>query len=178
MPFENIRKFRQNKTILPTFAFEGHFLEAGDDKPFIAITPYHIRSVSYEQHTFKQEGQYHGPGILKTFPVLDRGEAGAYKLTVVFEEDREGTIINFIEYLKSKIINEEGIYNSIKSIKNLSFQLEIHSTPSRTLWFREMYFLTAETNDSSYDNSDMKIYTVNFAYDNYEIYQGVHPKIA
>lgn len=169
MSFDNIKDFRLNKTILPTFTFEGYFLEEGNDKPFKAITHYHIRSVSYEQHTFKQEGQYHGPGILKTFPVLDRGESGAYRLTIVFEEDREGTIINFIEYLKSKIIQPNGIYNSLASIKNLSFWLILDSTPKRVLQFQEMYFLTAETNDSSYESADMKTYTVNFAYDNYEI---------
>lgn len=169
MPIQNIRDFRLGKTILPTFTFEGNFLENGSPANFKAIMPWHIRSVSYEQHTFKQEGQYHGPGILKTFPVLDRGEAGAYKLIIVFEEDREGTIINFIEYLKSKIINSDGIYNSLASIKNLSFELKIQSTPPRTLTFNEVYFLTAETNESSYESVDMKTYTINFAYDNYEI---------
>ncbi len=169
MPFENIRDFRQGKTILPTFAFEGSFTDGTHKNGFSEIKPYHIRSVSYEQHTFKQEGQYHGPGILKTFPVLDRGEAGAYKLTIVFEEDRTGTIINFIEYLKAKIINPDGIYNLISNIKDLSFELKIQSTPPRTLIFKEVYFLTAETNESSYESVDMKTYTVNLAYDNYEI---------
>jgi len=162
--------FKNTKSILPNFSFIGLFYDNENPFGWSDIKPYHIRSVSYEQHTFKQEGQYHGPGILKTFPVLDRGEAGAYKLTIVFEEDKQGTILKFIEYLKRKIINTNGVYNPIAKMKDLIFELTIlHQPKNIQIIFHELYFQTAESNEFSYADGDMKTYTVSLAYDNYQI---------
>lgn len=166
----NIAGFQNEKTILPTFKFMGEFIDYNDIFGYVSnIKPWHILSVSYEQHTFKQEGQYHGPGILKTFPVLDRGEAGAYKLIVTMEEDNKGTIMAFIEYLKSKIINKDGVYNSIDKMKDLQFQLEVMTNPKYTIFFDELYFQSADSNEFSY-GGESKTYTINLAYDNYRVY--------
>lgn len=166
----NLAGFRDNKSILPNFRFIGEFTSTGNIyKGLENINPWHIRSVSYENHTFKQEGQYHGPGILKTFPVLDRGENGAYLLRVTMEEDKESTILSFIENLKAGIINEDGIYNTIKEIKSLQFILTILTQPNYKLTFEELYFLTSEQSEFSYSDSDIKIHTITFAYDNFRI---------
>ena len=162
--------FKDTKSVLPNFRFIGEFQKTSPSIIAIEdIKPWHIRSVSYENHTFKQEGQYHGPGILKTFPVLDRGEAGAYILRVTMEEDKASTILTFIEDLKSKIIDEYGVYKTILEIKALQFALTILSKPEYQLIFQELYFLTAESNEFSYNDSDIKTYTISFAYDNFTI---------
>jgi len=169
MAIETLGGFFKNKSVLPTFKFEGTFIDKNIPTTAL-LKSYHIRSVSYEQHTFKQEGQYHGPGILKTFPVLDRGEgAGAYRLSLVLEEDSHATVQKFIEYLKKKIINSNGLYNTIDAMKSMEFDLKIFTTPSYTIKFQEVYFQTAEANDFSYAETDMKAYTVILAYDNYII---------
>lgn len=168
----NINGFMQNKSVLPSYKFDGEFREGA--KIFSQIEPWHIRSVTFEQHTFKHEGQYHGPGILNTFPVLDRAENGAYKLTIVMEEDEKGTIFEFIEYLKQKIIKSNGVYNSISEMKDLTFQITLHTMPyKRRILFENVYFQSAEGSESSYSSSEMKIYTLNLVYENYsskEIY--------
>ena len=164
-----IDDFRKSKSVIPNFKFQGAFTNSANVQ-YEDIKPWHIRSVSYEQHTFKQEGQYHGPGILKTFPVLERGENGAYILRVTFEEDAEGTILKFIEFVKRKVINENGVYNILSVIKDLNFELTLLHTPKKyELKFQNIYFLTAESSEYSYGDTDIKTYTVSFAYDNYII---------
>jgi hypothetical protein len=37
------------------------------------------------------------------------------------------------------------------------------------IYFEELYFLTAESNEFSYGDTEIKTYTVSFAYDNYKI---------
>lgn len=164
----NITGAMGSKTILPSYKFVGEFTQGVEDG---IIKDYHIKSVSFEQHTFKHEGQYHGPGILKTFPVMDRSESGAYKLTIVLEEDESGTVFNFIEYLKEKIITAKGIYNKIDDIKNLIFKLTIMTNPERIITFKNVYFQSADASTFSYDSSDIRTYTLNLVYENYEINQ-------
>lgn len=162
----SLNGFQESKTILRNLSFVGEFLGAKiiEDN----IKPYHIRSLSWENHTFKQEGQYHGPGILFTFPVLDRGETGAYTLRITMEEDRYGTVANFIEFLKALIINEFGVYRSVEDIKkSLKFRLTLLTFPEQVLEFGELYFLTAESTESSYGDTEIKTYTISFAYDNF-----------
>jgi hypothetical protein len=153
------------KTIQPNYLFYGEFT----GEPSINIKSNHIRSVRYEQHTFKQEGQYHGPGILNTFPVLDRQENGAYELSMVLEEDADGNVFSFIENLKTLIIKSDGVYNSIADIKKLNFELTVLYTKPFIITFTGIYFQKAEMNEYNYGDNEMKLYTITFAYDTYKV---------
>lgn len=155
------------KSVVPVYKFTGDF--EGDEQARLNIVDFHIVSVSYEHLTFKQDGVYHGPGILKTFPVLDRGESGAYKLTVTFEEDSKGTIFKFIQYLQALIIGQNGVYEPYENVKKLQFNLRIFTNPQTVITFKELYFQGAEGNEHSYGGADAKTYTITFAYDYYTV---------
>jgi hypothetical protein len=175
-----IGEFYQSKSVLPSFKFQGTFGKMTPNKSGGAATsagdiddikPYHIRSVKFDQHAFKGEGQYHGPGIPYSWPVLDKSE-GPYNLNISFEEDRDGTILKFIEYCKQLIIKPNGVYQPLSIIKgSLEFKLIIDTIKQITVRFPGIYFLSSGTSDFSYAGDDMKVYEVVFGYDSYEITQ-------
>jgi len=134
--------------------------------PQPVIKQWHVSNITIPQYKFHAEAQNYGP-LTKSFPVMDKEPL---KITVTMDEDEQGTIAYFINWMHRRIIdkNNGGVHRSQKlnRITDLIVETEDDSGfPIQIYWFKNIFL--SEVNETTFDystNENIK-YTLGFAAD-------------
>jgi hypothetical protein len=135
--------------------------------PMPIILPWHVKSVTIPQYPFGKDVIKYGP-LAKTFPVM--GDFNGFDITILFEEDSQGTIAYFINWLQRKIIDREGggVYRS-QSVNRIDYMLiqtedESGITISNYL-YKNVYFQNASDVTYDYSSKEVVVFNVVFGAD-------------
>lgn len=166
-----IEEYYNNKSILKTFNFSviivhddsgNHtYLPNGEKIP--KIEDIHILDVEIPQWEFKKEVVQYGP-YKRTFPVLNHD---GFEFTITFEEDTNGTISRFINYLQRKIILNDGsgryVAPKISRLDNIIIDVENDKKEVVMRFdFKECYYLKSSTLNFNYNSNDSVKYQITF----------------
>lgn len=164
-----INEFYKEKSIQRSFNFKldvfhddaGTTTYLPDNKKIPEIKDYHVLSISLPLWEFKKEVVQYG-SFVKTFPVLN---TDGFEFTVTLEEDDNGTVINFINYLQKKIIKKDGTYVAPNRNKITMIYFRATNMDGKTIWdyqFDNCYFLKASNPEFSYVNNETVKYDITF----------------
>ena len=122
---------------------------------------YHSTSVELPNYEFKKE-EYRVGNFVKTFPVLDHN---GFEFTIKLEEDDQGTISNFIDFLVHKNIGSDGYYKTLANTIIDRIVVDVQRSDGVVVYkhhFEKCYFLKASTPTYSYNTSDKIEYDITF----------------
>lgn len=128
------------------------------------IQPFHIIDVKIPTYSFKKEIMYYGVAP-RSFPVLN---FEGFDLQVTLEEDEQGTVDYFINWLQRRIIDNEGYYNAPNKLKIPGFVLEVQDKmgiPIVYYTFHDIFFMNASEVEYSYNSNDSIKRTITFGVD-------------
>jgi hypothetical protein len=128
------------------------------------IQHWHVRNITLPQYSFSKEVVRFGP-LVKAYPVMD---FNGLDIDVEFEEDENGTIAYFINYLQRKIIRQDGTYRSQKDnrIDNLVVLTEDDfGIPINLFWYKNVFFQNASAPTFDYSSNDSIKYMITFGAD-------------
>ena len=165
------------KSIQPAYKFFATFL----DNPFVrkstkdyneigsmpVIMPYHFTSVSIPTYNFKLEKVYYGV-IPRSFPLLD---FEGFTVNVTFEEDENGTIAYFINWMQKCIIDSNGYYKAplANRIGNLVVEVQDRlGLPVVYYIFKNVYYQSSDSITYDYGSNEAIKYNVVFGVDTME----------
>ena len=179
MGLENVTKTnalkawrKGQKNILRRFDFMVQFHVGGTHEttlqqeigPMPKIEPWHVINVSIPDYSFKKEALSYGGSIQRPFPVLD---TTGFDLRIEMVEDGNGTVRQFIEWLKRRVMTQDGIYRGA-DIPKLSPGLLVESfdmqgIPIVRYIFSDLFFLKADPISFDYNEGSKIQYLLNFA---------------
>jgi len=160
------------KSIQPAWRFYATFIDnpfksnatRNEIGPMPVIRSYHITSISLPEYAFASQVMMYGQ-VPRTFPTIDhRG----FAFDVTFEEDENGTIAFFINWLQRSIIDEEGYYRNPLNNRVGNFVVEVqdkNGLPVMYYWFENIYFLNATGASYSYEENSQVKRTITFGVD-------------
>jgi hypothetical protein len=131
------------------------------------IKQYQVTNVTTPNFSFKKETIPDGI-LVKTFPVLD---FSGFTFSILFQEDINGTIVDFIEWCKMRIVNEDGIYYHPDVSRIGDIMVEIingFNEPVSRYVYKNAYFLEATPITFDYTNSTTLPISITFGADNVE----------
>jgi hypothetical protein len=139
---------------------------------------------------FSKQKQQLGP-FVNSFPILDHD---GFEFTIKFEEDNHGTIHSLIEHFSNRNIDKDGYYRpkeeryiGADAKKGETFKIKIERNERNlgawdktftTVYFKNVYFLTASTASFSYDATAALTFDLTFNCDYYEIDYGDEDKFS
>ena len=160
------------KTIQKNFRFDVEFNYLGYSMRYFEgypqIQPWHVKKVSFPI------ANRFAPNVIKIgpfpycYPTLN---SDGYDFDVTFEEDEDGTVINFIQFLQQLIFfakdgeDNAGNYRSQKYNRLSSIIINIYDDVGdivRKVIFNNCFFLNASALDLDYDGNGAVQYTVTF----------------
>lgn len=167
-----LRSYFSDKTIQTNFRFYVTILDRSiiglNDPnlyartgPMPEIQDWHVTNVSLPLYDFKKENMTYGP-IPRTYPYL---EYDGLELKIDFEEDENGTIGYFVNWLTRRIIDRDGTYTPPGQVKLDRIIVETHdknSVPVALFTFHNCYYLQATVTDYAYNGSESVKYSITF----------------
>jgi hypothetical protein len=133
--------------------------------PMPIIRSYHVTDITIPSYQAEKVTQLYGQ-IPRSFPVLKMGEELA--VTIGFEEDENGTIAYFINWLQRLIMNQDGLYRSPMDMKFSFIIVEIQDNqglPVVYYTFHDPYFLQTSEPQYSYASDESIKYNITFGVD-------------
>jgi len=160
------------KSVLPAYKFKADFfsVKGGAKQAMLnKIKPWHFVSVSIPTYAFRKEVVKYGQ-IPRSFPILEFTEGLNVKVT--FEEDNQGTIAYFINWLQRQNIDNKGYY--VPPLKNrigdLRIDLQDNVGDSVVHYvFKNLYYTDASDLSLDYASNDVIKYDVAFTADVVEV---------
>lgn len=162
---DEMKNFFQKKSYMPKWNFVVHFFAHHGKQKSKHIFGHHVVSVQIPQYKMKSQTTMYGP-VPKSFPLLDH--ESPFNIQITFEEDRYGTIINFINELQKSVITESGLHWHPVASKYLDIVIELHNYENEFIcqWRApESYFLNAQEVDLSYTTNDSMRFNITFGVD-------------
>jgi len=132
------------------------------------LKPYHVKNVSLPDFNFGKDVTKYGPFAKSTANMQFDG----FELKIELEEDKEGSIKRFIQYLQARIIHQSGIswpmaFTNLPYIQ-ITVLNEDGLTPQTEYRFKECYLLTVSEVTYSYSESSAISYSLTFNANTYE----------
>lgn len=156
------------KSIQPSYRFFATFL----DNPFRQfdpdigsmpiITPYHFQSISIPTYQFTLDKVFYGI-IPRAFPTLNQE---SLTISVNFEEDENGTIAYFINWMQKCIVDSNGYYKapSKNRIGNLVVEVQDRQgIPSVYYIFKNLSYVTSDSVSFDYAAAESIKYNITFS---------------
>jgi len=130
------------------------------------IKQWHVLNVAIPQYKFHAESQKYGT-LIKSFPVMD---SEPLRIDITMEEDAQGTIAYFINWMQRRIIDKEngGVYRSQKlnRITDLIIETEDDAgIPIQIYWFKNIFLSEVSTVTFDYSLNETIKYSLGFAAD-------------
>jgi len=128
------------------------------------IQPFHILSVTIPTYKFEKNVMMYGQ-VPRSFPLL---KFEGFDFNIEMEEDEQGTVDYFINWLQRKIIDNRGYYKAPNLMKIPNFILEIQDKmgiPVVYYNFHDIYFLNASEPTYTYSSNESIKRTVTFGCD-------------
>lgn len=161
-PFSNETKFAANNVGI--FGGNTNLVKSiNKDFPPI-IQPFHILDVTIPTYQFERVNMMYGQ-VPRSFPVL---KFEGFEFTVNLEEDEQGTVEYFINWLQRRVIDNKGYYNAPEKVKIPAFVLEVQDKmgiPNVYYTFHDIYFLQASEANYSYTGNESIKRSITFGCD-------------
>jgi hypothetical protein len=128
------------------------------------IQPFHVINVTIPAYEFKREVMMYGQ-IPRSFPVLD---FQGFEVQITLEEDEQGTVEYFINWLQRKIIDNEGYYNAPNKTKIPALVVEIQDKmgiPVLYYIFHDIFITHVDSIAYSYESNNPIRRNLTFACD-------------
>ena len=156
-------RFYNLKTVMPSWNFAVRFLKQNE----LILQDFHVVDVVIPSYKFKAEKVQYGP-IPKSFPTLDH--ENPFVVSITYEDDHKGTILQFIQELQKTIIDIDGYYHplneTLNAIGDINIELSNYEGKTVGMWqVKQPYFLGADDVTLSYNSSDTTKYKLNFGAD-------------
>lgn len=163
---QTTRTFFTRKTIQKSYNFMVRF-DLSDLNDFSGnLFEYHAVAVEIPNYDFKKE-KYEIGGFVKTFPVL---EHNGFEFTIKLDEDDQGTISSFVDYLIRKNISSDGYYKLYKDTVISQIVIEISRDDGMIVskhYFENCYFMKQSTINYDFSTNDKIQYDITFNADHY-----------
>ena len=167
-------EFYGNKSVQKSYNFSVSMVDDAnynfkylpDNQKIPKIKDYHAINVSVPFYDFKKEVQYYGP-FPRSFPVLS---TDGFELSIVFEEDEEGTIARLVDWLQKRIIVNDGTGRYVPPGLNKITFIDVNLLDDRknivsTYKFPDCYFLKANNVTLDYTDNNSTKYEIIFGSD-------------
>ena len=160
------RNFFIRKTIQKAYNFMVRF-DLGSVSNFNGeLFEHHAVAVEIPNYDFKKEKLEVGP-FVKTFPVLDHN---GFEFTIKFEEDDQGTISSFVDWLINRNINSDGYYRTHTNTVVSNIVIDVSRDDGMVVcrhWFQNCYFMKQSTINYDFSVNDKITYDITFNADHY-----------
>lgn len=128
------------------------------------IKQYHVTNITVPRYTFTQE--LINEGVFKrSFPVF---EHKPFEVSVLFDEDHEGTIGRFINWSQRRLFDENGVYYSNRINRIGTLLVEILDDQDNVIYnyrFNDIYYVNSQPITYDYSQSVAMKYSINFGCD-------------
>jgi hypothetical protein len=134
------------------------------------IRSWHVVDIDIPQYTFKSEQHHYGP-LARNIPDM---EMDGFKVKIEFEEDQNGTIAYFINWMIRSMIDRNGLYTPPDICK---FPVMIVITedelglPISLYTIHDLFYLTSDGPNLGYDKGESVKYNITFSADRINSFQ-------
>lgn len=128
------------------------------------IQPFHVLDVTIPSYKFQREVMMYGQ-VPRSFPVLD---FKGFEISITLEEDEQGTVAYFINWLQRRIIDNKGYYNAPNKVKIPGLVIEIQDKmgiPVVYYIFHDIFLTNVDDVQYSYTDSGTIKRNITFACD-------------
>jgi len=155
---KTMRQFFSRKSYLPKWNFNVLFTFNTRD----IIFDHHIVDITIPQYKTKTITTMFGP-VPRQFPVIDNDNG--FQIPIVFEDDRTGNILRWINEMQGRIVNQNGYHKVPRRTKlgNIVVTLRNYEDREVCQWkFPEVFYISASDVQLSYSANESSRYTVTF----------------
>jgi len=134
------------------------------------IRSWHVVNIDIPSLEFKPEQQNYGP-LARNFPSL---EMDGFKVKIEFEEDQNGTIAYFINWLIRSMIDKRGLYTPPDTCKIPVMILiceDEMGLPINMYTIHDMFYLSNDGPNLGYDKNESVKYSIAFNADRINSFQ-------
>jgi hypothetical protein len=134
------------------------------------IRSWHVTDIDIPSYEFKAEQHDYGP-LSRNLPVM---EMDGFKVKIGFEEDQNGTIAYFINWLIRSMIDRSGLYTppDICKIPVMIVLTEDElGLPISFYTIHDLFFLSHDGPNLGYDKSESVKYSITFSADRINSFQ-------
>jgi hypothetical protein len=164
-----------SKTVLPPFRFTVSFFDLSFNEtalqklmlagPMPIIQHWHILSVDIPNYEIDNERVLYG-AIGRRFPIIKAGEG--LVVSMVMEEDENGTIGSFVNWFQRRIISQKGLYHSpiLSKIDRMIVEVEnSKGFPVAVYTFHNCYLNSAGSVTYDYSSNESVKYNLSISSD-------------